>query len=280
MTLYAKGLCLTASAAIHKMLNMAPLTQANGSPLPSPTNRLLAAMSPAEYEWLAPHLQRVLLKRGAILYNAGDIVAAVYFVNTGLVSHHLTHHGQEVEIGLVGNEGLIDVAALLPNNPLSHQTMVQLSGNAWRLPAESFRDQFGRGGSFQQIILRYQQFAQAQQAQTILCHAFHTVEERLCSWLLMAHDRVPGDELALTQKVIAAIMATRRAGVNVAVGNLRAAGLIDARRGSIIICNRPGLEQAACECYQIVRKQEQLLLPPPVCPLPAPGYLKPQLANS
>lgn len=264
------------------MLNMAPLSPLNRPAVISPTNRLLAAVSPTEYEWLAPHLQRVLLKRDAILYNAGDIVSAVYFVNTGLVSHRLTSQlGQEVEIGLVGSEGLVDVTALLPNNPLPHQSIVQLSGNAWRLPAEAFREQFGRGGSFQQIVLRYQQFTGAQQAQSILCHAFHTVEERLCTWLLMAHDRVPGDELALTQKVIAAIMATRRAGVNVAAGNLRAAGLIDFSRGHIIICDRRGLEKAACECYQVVHKQELLLLPQPVCAVsPSPNYRKPEMASA
>lgn len=112
-------------------------------------NRLLAALPQTDYEWLAPHLQLVLLKRGVILYKEGDVVSFVYFVNAGLVSHRLTSHaGQEVEIGLAGSEGLIDVAALLPNNPLSHQSIVQLSGNALKMPAEVFREHFRRSANF------------------------------------------------------------------------------------------------------------------------------------
>lgn len=229
-----------------------------------PKNHLLAALRPSEYEALRPHLKPVLLTLSQILYNEGDLVADVYFVNAGIVSHVLTAHtGQDVEVGIVGFEGMVGLEAMLVGGRLMSRAIVQLDGKALKLPASIFREQFQRGGNLQQVVLSYQQAMLGQRSQGALCNALHNVEEHLSRWLLMSHDRVAGDEIEMTQEFIATMLASRRSGVTVAAGILRSAGLIDYKRGCVKILDRAGLEEAACPCYRVIHEQEQHWLTQP-----------------
>lgn len=230
-----------------------------------PRNHLLAALPQAEYEVLRPHLKPVLLTLGQVLYEEGHTVARSYFVNVGIVSHVLTaQSGQHVEVGVVGWEGAVGLEAMMPSGRSLSRAVVQLDGNGLKLPAHIFQEQFQRGDHFQQNVLQYQQAMLGQRSQGALCNALHNVEERLSRWLLMSHDRAMGDEIAMTQEFIATMLASRRSGVTVAAGILRSAGLIDYRRGCITILNRAGLEDASCECYEAIRKQEQQWLQKPL----------------
>ncbi|MDF2439846.1 MAG: hypothetical protein JWN98_830 [Abditibacteriota bacterium] len=225
-----------------------------------PRNRLLATLSAEEWERLSPYVGRTLLIEGQNLYHAGQAIERIYFPNTGLVSMVVNaRDGSQVEVGVAGREGLAGDLSLLTGSNAMLRAIVQTAGTACWLPATVVREEFRRGGSFQQHLLQYFQVLTAQSAQCALCNRLHTVEERLSRWLLVIRDRLETDEIDITHEFIAHMLGTRRSGVTVALGVLQQAGLIDITRGHIAIRDVRKLAGSACECYGIISKQFETL---------------------
>jgi CRP-like cAMP-binding protein len=224
----------------------------------APSNKLLAALPAAEYEHLRPHLRPFRMELGEIIRHPGQHLTHAYFVENGMISIVLTAaEGTEVEVGAVGCEGVVGASAVLTNAPILSTIMVQIHGKALTLPADVLRQEFKRGGVFQDVMLTNMQSLAVLSSQAALCNRLHSVEKRLARWLLMVHDRVGDRHLELTHEFLAGMLGTRRAGVTEAAGALRAAGLIDYDRGHIQIIDRKGLEAITCECYTVAREQFQ-----------------------
>ena len=220
-------------------------------------NDILQALPADEVRRLRPHLTRIRLVSGGVLYLAGDRIDHVLFVEQGFVSMVAVADGTEsrVEVGLIGREGIVGALALIAPGATSYvQAMVQMPGAAFRIPTAALLAILEQAPTLRRLMLQAFEASLAQLAQTAACNSRHTVPERLARWLLMAHDRVDGDELLLTQEFLAIMLAVRRPGVTIAVGELQAVGLVRHSRGRIVICDRPGLEAAACVCYDRVRK--------------------------
>jgi len=223
---------------------------------PRPTNELLASLPQSEYSLLQPHLRPFDMKLGHVLHHPGEHLNHVYFVANGMFSLVLTSkQGIEVEVGMIGREGVAGASAVLTGTPTMSIIMVQIHGSALVLPGEVFRQEFKKGGVFQDKVLSHIQGISTMNAQAALCNRLHLVEQRLARWLLLVHDRVGDNYLELTQEFIAGMLGTRRAGVTEAACGLRDAGLIEYTRGSIEILDRAGLEKIACECYEIMGNQ-------------------------
>ena len=223
-----------------------------------PANAILAGLPDCEYERIAPQLRPLRLNPGEILLCPGAVVNRVYFVDSGIISCVLTsNEGADVEVGLVGHEGAASALGGLVGGKSLTQIMAQSSGSARFLTAEQLRIEFAHGGVFQQRLLKHINSFTDQTSQVALCNRLHSVEERLARWLLMVQDRVENDQLKLTQEFMANMLGSRRAGVTIAAGILKKAGLVDYTRGEITILDREGLENAACECYDILREQFQ-----------------------
>ena len=220
-------------------------------------NEILCALPADEVRRLRPHLTRIRLLNGATLYQAGERIGHVIFVEQGFVSLVAAADGVEsrVEVGLIGRESLVGALALIAPGATSYvQAMVQMPGAAYRIPVAALLASLEQAPVFRRLALQALEASMAQLTQTAACNSRHTVPERLARWLLMAHDRVDGDELPLTQEFLAIMLAVRRPGVTIAIGELQSAGLIRHSRGRIVICDRAGLEAAACVCYDRVRK--------------------------
>lgn len=218
-------------------------------------NRLLAALPREEYERLSPHLELVRLPPGKILYNAGEIVRYAYFPRGGMVSLlSITEEGRTIEVGMIGNEGMTGVPVILRSGMAPYQVMVQLAGNALRIRGDALREAFNRGGTLQDLLLRYTHSLLIQVAQSAACNRFHTVEERLCRWLLVSRDRVQTDTIQLTQEFISHMLGVPRTSVTMIASALQKEGLIKYSRGRITLLDRRGLEAASCECYRRVRE--------------------------
>jgi len=216
-------------------------------------NRLLAALPHEEYQRLQHHLEFVHLSKRRTLCEAGDPIRHAYFLNSGMGSLlGLTQGGATVEIAMVGNEGMLGLPLVLRARSTPYRIMVQIPGVALRIKADVIRAEFKRGGKLQDLLLSYTHALITQISQSAVCNRFHTMEKRLCRWLLIAHDHVDGDTFHLTQEIISYMMGTPRTGVTMAAGALQDAGLIRYKRAKITIVDRSGLEQAACECYRIV----------------------------
>lgn len=219
-------------------------------------NRILALLSDRDREGLFPYLEQVSLRAGDVLFAPGDRVRQIYFPITSLVSMlAMMEDGTTVEAGVVGNEGVVGLSTILGAETSTMQALVQVSGEALSIPAETFMDEFKRGGHLQSLVLRHTHTLFTLVSQTAACNRLHTVEERLARWLLTTQDRVRSDEFLLTQEFIARMLGTRRSGVTVAAGILQNAGLIKYTRGRINILNREKLEAASCECYRIVKAE-------------------------
>lgn len=232
----------------------------NGVSLPV-VNRILAQLPAQEYERLAPHLEPVPLTLGDVLHYPQEPVTHVYFPIRGTVSVIATFaDGGGVEVGVVGNEGLFGVNVVLGSLTTPHEAIVQLPGEAFRIPAIILREEFKKCGQLQDLILRYTQAFIIQLAQTAACNRSHPMGGRLARWLLMTHDRAMSDELLLTHEFIAVMLGTRRAGVSEAASRLQNDGLIKYRRGHIQITDRKGLESISCECYPIVKREFDRLI--------------------
>jgi CRP-like cAMP-binding protein len=198
---------------------------------------------------LEPQSQRTLLFQGQVLYEAGSPIERVYFPNSGVVSVVLGHNGEQIEVSMIGREGAIGSLELLSGTLATETAVVQVSGTAVWLPASVARDEFRRGGAFQEWMVRFWASLVAQRAQSTLCNRLHSVEFRLCRWLLDLHERVESDEIDITHGAIAQMLGARRSGVTVALGALSAQGLLDTGRGHILLLDTDGLRANACACH-------------------------------
>ena len=227
----------------------------------SPRNRLLALLPADTFERLRPHLSPVDLTAGQAIYDSGRPADWIYFPTTAVVSFvHTTQSGATTEVGLVGNEGVLGLALLLGAKSLPDGAMVQITGQALRCRGEVVAAEFWRGGAFQHLLLRYLQTLITQISQTAACNQMHSVEQRLCRWLLLCLDRVESDCLTMTQEFLSGMLGDRRESVTLAAGNLQSLGLIQYARGRMLVLNRAGLEGRSCECYQVVRTEIARLL--------------------
>jgi CRP-like cAMP-binding protein len=225
-------------------------------------NHLLAALPDAEYGRLLPRLELVDLPLGKAVYESGRAFTSVFFPINSIVSLlYVLESGASAEISVVGNEGIVGIALFMGGESMPNRAIVQSAGAAYRLDGQSLKQEFGRSGAFQHLLMRYTLALFSQMAQTAVCNRHHSVDQQLCRWLLLSHDRLFGDELNMTQELIADMLGVRREGVTEAAGKLQEAGLIRYSRGHITIVDRPGLEARVCECYEVVRKEFKRLLP-------------------
>jgi CRP-like cAMP-binding protein len=225
-------------------------------------NHLLAALSAEEYERLVPNLELVPMPLGHVLYESGSELRSVYFPTTAIVSLlYVMLDGASAEIAVVGNEGLIGVALFMGGETMPNRAVVQSAGHAYRLNGQLLKEEFNRSDGLQHLLLRYTQALLTQMAQTAVCNRHHTLDQQLCRWLLLSLDRLPSDELVMTQELIANMLGVRREGVTEAAGNLQKSGLIKYSRGHITVLDRVGLEERVCECYAVVRREFERLLP-------------------
>jgi CRP-like cAMP-binding protein len=228
-------------------------------------NRLLAALPAADLLRLLPHLERVPLPLGAVIYESGGEQGHVYFPAAGIVSLlYVMNDGAAAEIAVVGNEGAVGIALFMGGETTPSRAVVQSEGTAWRIEPAAIKSEFARGGAMQRLLLRYTQALITQMTQTAVCNRHHLLEQQLCRWLLLSLDRLPSNELVMTQQLIANMLGVRREGVTEAAGRLQADGLIDYSRGRINVLDRARLEQRACECYGVVRRESDRLLRSPV----------------
>jgi CRP-like cAMP-binding protein len=226
-------------------------------------NRLLAALPSVEYEGLLPHLKAVALLAGSTVHSAGESETDAFFIASGIVTmSYLLENGETAEFAMVGNEGLIGTALFLDAASSRIQAVVTSPGHAYRLPGDVLRSEFEHNSMFQHALLQYTQMLFAQVAQTAVCNQHHSLEQRLCRWILLCLDRLPSNELSMTQELIAEMLGVRREGVTAAVGSLQKAGLINCGRGRIRVLDRPQLEARVCECYAAVREEYARVLPP------------------
>ena len=224
-------------------------------------NRLLKALPTDEYERLRPQLQHVSFSLGEVVYEFGGQLDYVFFPTTSIVSLLYTmENGSSAEMGLTGNDGVVGIALFMGGGTMPNRAVVQSAGGALRMKAKVLQGEFARGGRFQQLLLRYTQALITQISQTAVCNRLHSVEQQLCRWLLLSHDRVPADELVMTQELIADMLGVRREGVTVAAGHLQDIGAISYVRGRIQILDRQRLEETVCECYQVVKDEFDRLL--------------------
>lgn len=236
-------------------------------------NRLLAALSDDELSddelsrWL-PDLEAVEAPLGEVLYESGGQLTHVYFPTTCIVSLlYVLEDGGSAEISVVGYEGVLGVSLFMGGQTTPSRGVVQSAGQLLRLRSDLMLAEFNRAGKVMQLLLRYTQALLTQMSQTAVCNRHHSLDQQLCRWLLLSLDRLHGDDLVMTQELIANMLGVRREGVTEAAGNLQDAGLIRYRRGHITVLDRPGLEQRTCECYAVVKNEYNRLL----APLPVAG---------
>ena len=224
-------------------------------------NHLLAALPTAEFERIAPHLELVAMPLGEVLYESSGQLQHVYFPTTAIVSmHYVMENGASSEIAGVGNEGVLGISLFMGGNTTPSRAIVQTAGHGYRLKARLLMEEFERGGVVQHLLLRYTQALMTQVSQTAVCNRHHAVEQQLCRWLLLTLDRLPSNELTMTQELIASMLGVRREGITEAAGHLQQAGCIRYRRGHISVLDRSGLEARVCECYAVVKKEHDRLL--------------------
>ncbi len=223
-------------------------------------NKVLAALPRDSWERLQPHMRRVLLHQGDVLQESGAAVEYVYFIESGMVSLVIDgDDGARVEVGVTGREGVVGGCCVLGNHHSVHLAIVQVAGNAYRIPDDAIRAECKRGGVLQNLLHGYMHLLLAQSSQSAFCNRVHTLEERLSRWLLTVQERMPTDDLDLTPEFISHMLGVRRSGVTVALGVLQQAGLIDTARGHITIRDRDKLKTCACECYETVRARFESL---------------------
>ena len=226
------------------------------------TNYLLGALPRGESERLLPYLELVPMQLGDVLYESGSKLGHVYFPTDSIVSLlYVMTDGSSAEIAIVGNEGVIGIALFMGGETTPSRAVVQSAGSAYRLKGPVLKQEFNRSGNLQHLLLRYTQALLTQMAQTAVCNRHHTVDQQLCRWLLLSLDRLSSNELTMTQELIANMLGVRREGVTEAAGKLQGIGLIHYSRGHITVLDRAGLEAKACECYRVVKREFDRLLP-------------------
>jgi CRP-like cAMP-binding protein len=204
----------------------------------------------------------VAMPLGKALYESGDRLSHVYFPTTAIVSLlFVMENGASAEIAVVGNDGIVGIALLMGGETMPNRAVVQSAGHAYRLNGQLLKQQFEHSRTVQHLVLRYIQALLTQMAQTAVCNRHHSIDQQLCRWLLLSLDRLPANELSMTQELIANMLGVRREGVTDAAGKLQNAGLIHYSRGRITVLDRPGLETRVCECYKVVRREFDRLLP-------------------
>ncbi len=225
-------------------------------------NHLLAALPEAEWQRWLPHLEAVEMPLGQVLYESGRTLDYVYFPITSIVSLlYVMENGASAEIAVVGNEGIVGISLFMGGETTPSRAVVQSAGVGFRLKAQMMKNEFNRAGPAMHLLLRYTQALITQMAQTAACNRHHSLDQQLCRWLLLSLDRLEGSELVMTQELIANMLGVRREGVTEAALKLQEAGLISYSRGHIKVLDREGLEQRSCECYAVVKKECDRLLP-------------------
>jgi CRP-like cAMP-binding protein len=225
-------------------------------------NYLLAALPRAEQERLFPHLELIEMPLGKVLYESGDQLQHVYFPTDSIVSLlYVLKDGASAEIAVVGNEGIIGIALFMGGETTASRAIVQSAGYAYRLIGQRLKDGFHQNGEIQLLLLRYTQALITQMAQTAVCNRHHSVDQQLCRWLLLSLDRLPSNQLTMTQELIANMLGVRRSGVTQAAGKLQKLGVVLYQRGRITVLDRPKLEKLSCECYAVVKRETDRLSP-------------------
>jgi CRP-like cAMP-binding protein len=225
-------------------------------------NHLLTALPDAEWQRWLPHLERVAMPLGQVLYESGDTLSHVYFPTTAIVSLlYVMENGASAEIAVVGNEGIVGISLFMGGDSTPSRAVVQSAGQGFRLRAQIMKDAFHQAGVVLHLLLRYTQALITQMAQTAVCNRHHSLDQQLCRWLLLSLDRLQGNELVMTQELIANMLGVRREGVTEGALKLQQAGLIRYARGHISVLDRIGLEKRSCECYAVVKKEYDRLLP-------------------
>jgi CRP-like cAMP-binding protein len=225
-------------------------------------NFLLAALPDPEWQRWRVLLEKVDMPLGQVLYESGGTLTHIYFPTTSIVSLlYVMENGASAEIAVVGKEGLVGVSLFMGGESTPSRAVVQSAGHGYRLRAQSMKDEFNRAGPVLHLVLRYTQALITQMAQTAACNRHHSLDQQLCRWLLLSLDRLRANELAMTQELIANMLGVRREGVTEAANKLQQAGLISYARGHITVLDRPGLEKRTCECYAVVKREYDRLLP-------------------
>ncbi|WP_022962642.1 Crp/Fnr family transcriptional regulator [Halopseudomonas pelagia] len=225
------------------------------------TNRLLAALPIESQQRLFDHLELVSLPLGQVMYEPGETMRYVYFPTDSIISLlYVMESGASAEISVVGNEGLVGIALFMGGESTPSRAVVQSGGFAFRLLAQRLKDEFNRHGEMLVLMLRYTQALITQMSQTAVCNRHHSIDQQLCRWLLLSLDRLPSNQVSMTQELIANMLGVRREGVTEAAGKLQKLGVIEYRRGNIRVLDRPKLEQLSCECYAVVKKETDRLM--------------------
>lgn len=231
---------------------------------PKPEDNLLLAVLPTEvFDRLLPDLTPVTMPLGKVIYESGAELEHVYFPTAGCIVSmiYVMEDGASAEIAVVGDEGMVGIALFMGGGTTPSRALVQSAGQAFGLPGNALKMEFERHSELQHLLLRYTQALITQMSQTAVCNRHHSVDQQLCRWLLLSLDRLPTNELTMTQELIANMLGVRREGVTEAAGKLQAQGLINYSRGRITVLDRPGLEARVCECYAVVKKEYDRLLP-------------------
>ena len=224
-------------------------------------NHLLLALSNDVRERLLPHAERIDLPLGKVVYESGDKLRHVYFPTDSIISLlYVMENGASAEIAVVGNEGIVGVSLFMGGESTPSRAVVQSAGTAYRLNGQRLKDEFDRHGELLVLLLRYTQALLTQMAQTAVCNRHHSIAQQLCRWLLLSLDRLPSNELTMTQELIANMLGVRREGVTDAAGKLQKLGVIEYSRGHIKVLDRHKLEELSCECYAVVKQESDRLL--------------------
>jgi len=228
----------------------------------SKQNHLLAALPETDLKRWLPNLEFVEMSLGEVLYEPGNTLSHVYFPTTAIVSLlYVMENGASAEIAVAGNEGIIGISLFMGGESTPSRAVVQSAGCAFRMRARRLKEEFNHAGPVLHLLLRYTQALITQMAQTAVCNRHHTLHQQLCRWLLLSLDRLQGDELVMTQELIANMLGVRREGVTECALKLQQAGIIRYVRGRITVLDRAGLEKCTCECYAVVKKEYDRLLP-------------------
>jgi CRP-like cAMP-binding protein len=233
------------------------------SDTPNPRqNRLLAVLPEGAWRDWRPQLEQVVMPLGQVLYESGGTLSHVYFPTTAIVSLlYVMENGASAEIAVVGNDGIVGISLFMGGESTPSRAVVQSAGAGFRLKAQIMKERFDKNGPTMHLLLRYTQALITQMSQTAVCNRHHSLDQQLCRWLLLSLDRLTGDELVMTQELIANMLGVRREGVTEGALKLQKAALIQYRRGRITVLNRKGIEKRACECYAVVKKEYDRLLP-------------------
>ncbi|WP_018149989.1 Crp/Fnr family transcriptional regulator [Leeia oryzae] len=225
-------------------------------------NQLLSVLPPEQWERIQDQLELIDMPLGKVIYESGSKLSHVYFPTTAIVSLlYVMENGASAEIAVVGFEGIVGVSLFMGGETTPSRAVVQSAGQGYRLKASLLMQEFNRGGPVMHLLLRYTQALITQMSQTAVCNRHHSLDQQLCRWLLLSLDRLASNDLVMTQELIANMLGVRREGVTEAAGHLQEAGLIAYRRGQITVLDRAGLEKRTCECYAVVKKEYDRLLP-------------------